>query len=364
MDHDAAVLSNRLLNFFFVSSLLLVVGSLFRVPLAPILTTVVVIIALWVWWLRVRSRVAAWAFTAASFAFFHVANNIASLAMQWLTLIVLVLSVSQLAARCYAALIVALVLAIHLFVRSPWQVVLSNFIAAGLVLDGGLVFAALLVGAHAADQERRRALDELRIRLRDSHELALTQERERTARALHDNLGHRLTTIGVSLDYARRILPDDPTKADAELQRARQDTSDALATMRATVRAMQPIVLRDGGVVDTLEAVAHSFGSTQVDITADIADDVADEQLGLLIIRTVQEALTNSVRHSQVDHIEIHLNARQLRIADNGQGSDAAPDFGLNTLAARARAVGATLTTKGHGGIDGGYLVVLDLPAS
>ena len=147
--------------------------------------------------------------------------------MQWLTLIVLALSVSQLAAQCYAALIVVLVLAVHLVVRSPWQMVFSNFIAAGLVLAGGLVFAALLVGAHAADQERRRALDELRIRLRDSRELDLTQERERTARALHDNLGHRLTTIGVSLDYARRIFPDDPAKADAELRRARQDTSEA-----------------------------------------------------------------------------------------------------------------------------------------
>lgn len=227
MDHDAAVLSNRLLNFFFVSSLLLVVGPLLRALLALVLTTVVVLIALWIWWLRDRSRAATWAFAAASLAFFLVANNVASLAMQWLTLIVLALSVSQLAAQCYAALIVVLVLAVHLVVRSPWQMVFSNFIAAGLVLAGGLVFAALLVGAHAADQERRRALDELRIRLRDSRELALTQERERTARALHDNLGHRLTTIGVSLDYARRIFPDDPAKADAELRRARQDTSEA-----------------------------------------------------------------------------------------------------------------------------------------
>ncbi|MFS0712252.1 histidine kinase [Microbacterium sp. 2P01SA-2] len=62
---------------------------------------------------------------------------------------------------------------------------------------------ARLDAAHA-ELQRRYAAD---------RDLVLAQERERTARELHDDLGHRFTAVGLSLDYASRVA--DPAAARA-----------------------------------------------------------------------------------------------------------------------------------------------------
>ena len=95
-------------------------------------------------------------------------------------------------------------------------------------------------------------------------DMAVAKERERIAATLHDALGHRLTTIGLSLDYALRI--PDAEKRDSEIAHARASVSEALQEMRATVRAMKPAAHPDEDIESALSHLAESFATTSLDV--------------------------------------------------------------------------------------------------
>src|SRR5699024_9664857 len=106
----------------------------------------------------------------------------------------------------------------------------------------------LLKRVAAAEIERNVALDELedanselRRRLAAEEDLVVAEERARVAAALHDGLGHRLTSIGMSLDFSERMVERDPLRTREEISNARATASEALDEMRRVVRAMHPV---------------------------------------------------------------------------------------------------------------------------
>src|SRR3954449_2930691 len=77
-------------------------------------------------------------------------------------------------------------------------------------------------------------------------ELAVTQERERLARDVHDILGHSLTVITVKTELAGRLLeavPESPALTRAEVADAERLAREALADVRATVSGMRQLSL-------------------------------------------------------------------------------------------------------------------------
>ncbi|MEI2776220.1 MAG: histidine kinase [Tetrasphaera sp.] len=76
-------------------------------------------------------------------------------------------------------------------------------------------------------------------------DLVLAQERTRAARELHDGLGHRLTLVAMSFEYAQRMRHRDPEPAWAEIENAAKTNQEALDHMRLWVRAAPPESLPD-----------------------------------------------------------------------------------------------------------------------
>src|SRR6185312_11919359 len=70
-------------------------------------------------------------------------------------------------------------------------------------------------------------------------ELSATKERNRVARDIHDGLGHHLTVVQMQVQAARAVLPTDPTKADAVLDKAQRQATEALAEVRRSVAALR-----------------------------------------------------------------------------------------------------------------------------
>ncbi|MDO5669643.1 MAG: sensor histidine kinase [Corynebacterium sp.] len=361
-------MDRRLLTFFFGVAWLLFLGAVLaehRPVEHQIIggVTAVVLLGSWCLWLLRPGTPTALAFAAVGLASFLVANSPVSIGMQWMTLIVLLLSLSAGAALAYGAVIILVTAGVHLFTGSPWTLVLIEGGNAILLVAAGLAVAGLIRGRQRALDDLQTANARLRASLRDSRELALSQERERIAASLHDGLGHRLTTIGLSLDYSARMIERDPDKARAEILRAREATTDSLNVMRSTVRAMRPITLIDDHLTATLHQFAASFDTTglQVTVDADLPQEPPPEQ-AQLILRFVQEALTNVVRHADADEVHITVHDHRVSLADNGRGNDAEPSFGLRTLQQAAAELGGRMDIDPHGGLTGGCRLTLTLP--
>lgn len=362
-------MDRKLLGFFFGVAMFLFLSAVLSEnrpvawQLGGVVTAVILLVA-WLAWIHQPRRSTALVFAVVSFVSFIVADSMVSIGIQWVTLVVVLFSLGRAWAAGYGVLVVVTTLLAHISIRSPLDRILLETIAAILIAAAGLALAELFQRNQRMLHELEDTNKMLRDSLRDSTELAYAHERERIAASLHDGLGHRLTTIGLGLDYSVRMIDRDPHRAREEVQRARQSTTEALNLMRATVRAMRPVTIStigtgsepDPALAETLREFAATFDSTNLAVTVvdEIGDDSPSPARSAFIVRFVQEALTNVLRHSGADRAFITLAGQDISVSDNGHGNEADPSFGLSHLQQSAPTHGYRLEISPHGGIDGG----------
>lgn len=244
------------------------------------------------------------------------------------------------------------------------------------ILALGVYFAVLLKRIDSAEHERNVVLEELEVanrelrrRLAAEEDLVVAEERARVAAALHDGLGHRLASIGMSLDFSERMVERDAQRARAEIRNARATASEALDEMRRVVRAMHPVTTDSDDPLGSLKAIAESFHSTGLELEfVRIGQGRPSREAGLLMVRFVQESLTNVVRHSGATAVQLRVETADdefvITLDDNGRGSETASGYGIPSLRERAESQGGTVTVAPHGGIDGGFRIELRLPGA
>ena len=232
-------------------------------------------------------------------------------------------------------------LALYLLLRpmhaQPLLVVLS--------FAGFQGFAMLTVHyARAAEQARDRLTlahaDLLATRALHADTLR-DAERLRLSRELHDVAGHKLTALRLHL----RALAAAPG-ASNELQLCAQLSGELLGDLRAVVQA-----LRDTGQLDictALRALAAPLPRPRLALEVDEGVSINDPELAHVLLRCVQEALTNSARHSQASQLRVQLSqqpqALLLCIADDGQlAGPIRPGNGLTGMVERVRERGGQL---------------------
>lgn len=231
-------------------------------------------------------------------------------------------------------------------------------------------YDAALAAQRRVIAQRDAALADARRRTALEKELLLAQERTRAAHELHDGLGHRLTRIGMSLEFAGRMRHSDPDAAWEEVAVAEDTSREAVQEIRAWVRAQSPVRPGDGGGgVAGLEAVAASFRGTGVEVR--LEDELSPRHLSkaaeLLVHRTVQEGLTNAFRHSRARSVTIRATVTERDIlvsvtndiptdlrplvprARVGEPGGAAVGFGLGGLSEHAAELGGTVTAGRDG---------------
>jgi signal transduction histidine kinase len=365
---------------------LMVLYSVDRRPLWTSVTVVLLLaaaIAIWALWRRSaqRSRVAAIAFAAVATATMMFGDGPLYYGIIWAACLVLGITfASSIVVWGFAAALVALVVALHLSSESPVERIVTEAIAATFFAGIAAAISAILRDSLRVNDELGDTLQkldaanaELRARLDADRDLVLAEERERTARELHDGLGHRLTAIGLSLDYAARV--NDPHAARDELRHAREQVGESLDAMRRLVRAMHPVELGTLGNAEAFRAVAEAFRGTGIDIGVWIeGDDAAlTHERSLLLLRFVQEGLTNVVRHSNASSAQLRIAVDDAgtvyaELEDRGAASTvvAVPvavieGFGLRSLRSRADALGGTLDAAPT---PNGFRLSLALPAA
>jgi signal transduction histidine kinase len=231
--------------------------------------------------------------------------------------------------------------------------------------------AVVLLASHAAI-----AIDQARL-FEDSRELALTQERSRLARELHDAMSQTLFSLQLAADTAERLLPDDPAGSAAQLAIVRTLSTRVAAELRTTVEGLRPADLERDGLAAVLRAQLTLAGRAHGVVVELSLDDPPDLEPAVEheVLRIAQEAVTNALRHARASSVRVSLGAADasgrseavLRVADDGRGFD--PEarairsrrLGLTSMHERAASVGGQLTITSTAGA--GTTVELRVPA-
>jgi two-component system sensor histidine kinase DesK len=204
------------------------------------------------------------------------------------------------------------------------------FLPAIVILVGGATAAARLLERAGA---RHRALTE---------NLAITTERERVARDVHDVLGHSLTVVSVKAELAERLVDTDPERAKSELDQIQQLTRQALAEIRATVGG-----LRVARLTDQIDASRRALEDAGITAELPIDPSVVEPRHRVVLAWALREAVTNVVRHSSARTCSVRLGSDWLTVLDDGRGvSGRREGNGLRGLRERVRAAGGTLSVS------------------
>lgn len=188
-----------------------------------------------------------------------------------------------------------------------------------------------MFGIIRANAELRRARTELAT-------LAVTAERERMARDLHDVLGHSLTTITVKAGLARRLLESgDAERAADEVADMERLGRQALAEVRSTVSAnrVASLAREVAGAREALRAA-----EMEADLPGAVDDVPAERQQAFAYV--VREGVTNVIRHSGAGRCTVRLAPASVEVVDDGIGSPAGTPAGngISGLTERLAAVG------------------------
>lgn len=206
----------------------------------------------------------------------------------------------------------------------------------GLFLAGcfGLQGVVLLWLSNAVLRERHfREESELHVaRLAGTRHLleqaVAEAERARLARDLHDEMGHHLVALNLRLQLLERSAGSAESRD--HLAQARALAGMLFTDLRNTVRDLREPTL---DLPAAIEALTARLPGLEVELDMDLAPGEVGMAEADCLLRCIQEATTNALKHGQASRIRISL-ARQddgllLQVRDNGRGTAASASGGL-----------------------------------
>jgi signal transduction histidine kinase len=214
---------------------------------------------------------------------------------------------------------------------------------------------------HAREEDERRAI---------------ATERSRIARELHDVLAHNLSVMVVQASGARQVLEKDPARAVEAAALIERTGREALAELRhlfGPVRRGDGVALSGPPSIARLDELARRARAAGLRVELRVTGDSVELPAGidLAAYRIVQEALTNTLKHSAGASARVTVayepNELVLSVEDDGEGTregyelgDAGGGHGLAGMRERAAVYGGVVQAGREPG--GGFAVRARLP--
>jgi len=246
----------------------------------------------------------------------------------------------------------------------------------------GFLSAAVAAGVIIRNRERifvdteRRAAQAEADRLAEA-ERAVTRERNRIAREMHDVVAHSMSVIAVQAAAGREIVHTNPDKAADVFERIEIVGREALGELRRMLGVLrdtgdeQTSLSPQPGISDIETAVERSSTSgVPTTFVVDGAERTLAPGVELAAYRIVQEALTNVRKHAGASaratvHITYEPDALAIEVSDDGRGAfsglaTTGSGHGLIGMRERVDIYGGELSAGPRTG--GGYVVRAVLP--
>ena len=247
--------------------------------------------------------------------------------------------------------------------------------------------------------ELTHAYNQLQEQTRHAEALAVSEERNRLSRELHDTLGHRLTISIVQLEGVKKLLERAPYREQVTrmVGIAHTQLIEGLDELRGTLQTLHGLqtdatsgprrphsalavednpqtsrrVFDPDNLIPSLQRLIHEFAvATGVNLHTQLPDTLPrlSAEQSITIYRAVQEALTNTHKHARARNAWVDMETMDgaLTLTMRNDGLDFVPPsngyggYGLKGMRERATQVGGTLdVTKPE---EGGILLTLSLP--
>lgn len=239
----------------------------------------------------------------------------------------------------------------------------------GLVAVRSLLFLLagyIVVGLMRAQREQHARLEQANRKLAlyatTLEQLAVSRERNRLARELHDILAHTLSGVAVQLEATNTLWESDPAAARAMLDQSLGAIRGGLTETRRAIEALRATPLEDLGLILAVRDLAESAaerGSLALAWRAPERVGNLPTEVEQGIYRIAEQVLANVVQHANAQsltvQIERHGPRLMLTIADDGLGFEpamvpASGHYGLQGMRERAEMIGGGLYVESQPG--------------
>jgi signal transduction histidine kinase len=183
-------------------------------------------------------------------------------------------------------------------------------------------------------------------------QLASAGERARIARELHDSISQDLFSLRLLAGGLRRALPAQ-SPLYQQVEAMERTATGTMHEMQALLLELRPVALRDAGLVPAIEELCQAYRERLgVTVDTELAPVELDTTVEHAVLRIVQEALANAVKHARPNRITVRMRGLDGRvtvsITDDGAGFD--PDtaagrhgMGLALMRERVTELGGTI---------------------
>lgn len=186
--------------------------------------------------------------------------------------------------------------------------------------------------------ERTQELAALSTHLQEISE----KEKYALSRELHDELGGLLVSARMDLSWLQRKMPTDDDTILQRFKRIQESLTAGVNLKRRVVEELRPTLLDNMGLFSALRwQMKESCGRAGMKCTEKYPDEELQimPQASIAIFRTVQESLTNIIKHSGAKNVDLAVEIIEgelvIQVSDDGKGltADRLKSLGSHGLA-------------------------------
>lgn len=239
------------------------------------------------------------------------------------------------------------------FLRPPPWWTQERLLAVVVTLCAGMLGAAICVLLL-----RHRVRVQAETIAEQKSRVALSEERGRISRELHDSLEQYLTGLAIQLEAVSAKLGTNALDIKRLVDTAQQMVRHGHADTRAAIWELRSRALESGGLVQALEELLPlaAAGSTlQIEINCSTPTLRLPAHVEHHLLRIAQEAVTNTIKHANASTIRVRVDLTpgvvRMTVEDDGVGFDFQkvtnqdqPSFGLVGMRERAAKLGGKVT--------------------
>jgi signal transduction histidine kinase len=179
---------------------------------------------------------------------------------------------------------------------------------------------------------------------------SIYKERERISRDLHDHLGAYAAAIKSNIVQAEKETTENKTP----FRQLKENADGMVSSLRETIWALQHEHIGITAIGDRFKNTVNRISANYPDINIDITENITQDQVlspseSIQLVRIMQEALTNALKHAAANRIHIHIESTHhitITINDNGKGFHEHTDmngYGIRNMKERAKEAGFEL---------------------
>ncbi len=199
-------------------------------------------------------------------------------------------------------------------------------------------------------------------------EVTISKERTRVAQELHDSLGHSLMALAMHLEFAKKICTTKPLKVEEVLAQSEKIAKSSINDLRKAVTLLNS-ELEITDLDTSIEKLIDNFylvSNLKITYTKNKSINDLNSLIKTSIYKTIQECITNSLKHGNATEINIKITAInenvEFIVTDNGKGCDTIiKSNGLKGIEHRIQLLGGSTNYFSHNDLGFGIRVFIPL---